>query len=88
MGHRLGLPPPSSLSYLNEDQDGCLPFSLLLALQAGQQVADNGLDLFAVILHHGPGGRAWFCGHCPRIDLLPPPRLARLGSQVHPNVME
>lgn len=55
----LGPTAPSLLSlYLNEDQDGRLPFSLLLALQAGQQVAENCLDLFAVILHHGPGGKA------------------------------
>lgn len=46
--------PPSP--YLCEDDDGCLP-SCLPALQVGQQLEGQRLDLPAVVLHHGPGHR-------------------------------
>ena len=41
--------------YLSENEDGHLPLPRLLALQIGQQLAGHGLDLLAVVLHHGPG---------------------------------
>lgn len=66
--------PHPARPYLSEDEDGHLPPPLLLALQGGQQLAEQLLDLPAAVPHHGPGagrraGRAW----AHRKVLGPPP---------------
>lgn len=43
--------------HLREDDDGRLPLPLLPALQVGQQLEGQRLDLPALVLHHGPGCR-------------------------------